>query len=715
MTGRDSWSSKGTNKVDLKHFYTNSSIKGNRSANGAIQEQQPQTSEPSAAAVQEEQPRTSEPLAAATQEEQPQASERAADAARQERVGEGGPRADVATQYVRVENPSRPSPASPYLALLSSISAGKDALDLGSLLEEQGTAVCYVLNSLSDVRKDPTLEGTLHLAGATLLVLTESDTFPRWWKDCPQNENTIFVYLDENMDTSVKNAAIDQRVVRAYGYPDSEKLAAQIARLLAASGVVDCLTAGFEMPPKKRESLVGSWDYARKRLDSRQRLLYDSILEKVKALEPIKAGDYVDDVVESIPLIMVSIEADHPELFWIRGYKDTNPLTLFKASSRAMEESLNVDDDIFERIEKMADLNGDGRISFSERTTSLNIYAVARAPEILWGFRKKLKPPSGWTYRSAQDAVSRAATMSSLLKNELSERASDYEILRFLFDCVCRRSWFKSTSRMDPDDRCWCGSGKLYRNCHKFVAEHLQALRKLFEADVAGRPDSAGCARMLQYLLLDFGIPCITVSGLLMTGNRENVHTWNYVQIDGVWNVVDVGLGVCDPDKNPQLLANCPDWAKEDYVRYWFLCADGKNYHPAPTIPAPAIGTSSDYFKNEGNLLSMNDVPSFVRSYAKLLCGREAFIELKCVEDLGSTSTWLTENAAVARGAFVAAMFDYDRLCANIDMYIKAASKQVNVDKQLKSIGVCNSWSKWVDYGSNVITLCLMEKAPVRR
>ncbi|MBO4364822.1 MAG: SEC-C domain-containing protein, partial [Eggerthellaceae bacterium] len=357
----------------------------------------------------------------------------------------------------------------------------------------------------------------------------------------------------------------------------------------------------------------------------------------------------------------------------------------------------------------------DGKISFSERLNALNIYALARAPEIMWGFRKKLKPPSGWTYRSAQDTSSRVAVATSILKEELSERASDYEILRFAFDCVCRRSWFKSTSRMAPDEQCWCGSGKLYKNCHKIIAEQLQYLRSVFEVDKSGNEDAAGCARMLQYLLLDFGIPCITMTGSMMTGNRENAFTWNYVRIDGVWNIVNAAMGSCNLQKYPALLANCPDWAKDDYVRYRYMCADGKDYEPAPTIPAPSIGDSSDYFINEGNLLSRDDVPSFVRCFARLLSGLESFVGLKCPEGTDETGAWINKTTSVARGAFVAAKLDYDRLCANLDMYIKASSKQANVDRQLSSSGICNSWTKWMDSSTGIITICLQEQPPVRR
>lgn len=686
MAGRDTQSAHGAGKVDLKHFYANPSPR-NVSTGSAASEGRAQAAAPSvdAPTVREEQPVASEPPAAAP------------------------------VRQRRVENPQASVPDGKYLALLSSVSAGEEALELGLLLEECGTTVCYLLNSLSDVRKNVMVEDKLQGASAMLLVLSGSDRFPSWWKNRPECESAIVVYLDEKMDATVTRAATGYRVVRAYGYPDSEKLATQISRLLAASGVVDCETAGFEMPMKKRESLVGSWNYARNKLDSAQRALYDLLLEKIKALEPIKAGDYIDEAAASIPLVMASIEADHPELFWIRGYQEKNFFGLSRVSSQVLEANLNADGDVFKRIAKMADLDGDGRVSITERFGAFRIYCLARAPELLWAINKKLKPPTGWTYRSAQDASTRVASMTELLKQELPDRASDYEILRFFYDCVCRPSLFKTTAAMDPEDTCFCGSGKLYRNCHKFIAERLQTLRSAFEAEDPGRLNGAGRSRMLQYLLLACGIPCITMTGVMMTGNRENMHTWNYVQIDGVWNIVDVAMGSCDVEKYPSMLGNCPDWAKGDYVRYQYLCADKKDYEPAPAISAPSLGTTSDYFANEGNLLSRDDIPSFVRSFAKLLCGVEAFIELKCVEDVEGTSEWVTKNVSVARAAYAAAMLDYDRLCANTEMYVRDAGKQVGVDQKLEGAGIKYGFTKWVDVANGTITICLLERPPVRR
>lgn len=112
-----------------------------------------------------------------------------------------------------------------------------------------------------------------------------------------------------------------------------------------------------------------------------------------------------------------------------------------------------------------------------------------------------------------------------------------------------------------------------------------------------------GYAKAAQYLLNDFGIPCIIVNG----DASGNAHAWNIVEIDGAYYHMDVTWG--DPSyysKDEEEKEGAPD------IDYSYLCVTtaeiGKNHRIDEQFDFPeCTAVENNYFVREGLFLSEYD------------------------------------------------------------------------------------------------------------
>ena len=382
---------------------------------------------------------------------------------------------------------------------------------------------------------------------------------------------------------------------------------------------------------ENRESLLGKPGYAYSTLSDAEQRAYLRLSDTIAHLKPIVKAEYPEDVRESLPKLLAYIDMDHPEFFWMDGYQ--NIIARAKATIKLIGDR-DVLDALTEVSKSNKGFDGDGKVSFGDRDTQVTAVMLEANPFLNWSFDKSLRLSPFWNDLRVRWTRSRFEEYLQGCRDYVAEALTEYQTFRRIFEYVVRNTSYNLRKGLKSQD-----------------------IRSVF---IGRESVCKGYAKALQYLLLDYGIPCFTVSGSHeYDDGSSRAHAWNYVWIDGEWNIVDVtaadwNLDCADPI--PQL----SDAVRESFVNYRCMCLDGKGYRPTDAIPLPLVGSTSDYFEREGYVLGPDNIHGYATVCSRLYNGYEPFIQVKHMGDYESFNRWLMTNMNLAIRICVAAHGNLD-------------------------------------------------------
>lgn len=370
-----------------------------------------------------------------------------------------------------------------------------------------------------------------------------------------------------------------------------------------------------------RESLLGSHVYAYGQLEPRLQTAYEGMYRSICDLRPIRVKDYPG--VEPIELsrTLACIDMDHPELFWMDGYQSLKEMLKLSQVLAQDDELMGDAKAGWER--GGFDLDQDGKTSIAERLSGAGSELLDQVPWAKWAIFSELRPPllttKGKVRRTRADIDDWMATFLAGAPAD----GDDYELFRYAFEYLCSNTTYN------------------------LKAKRSQDIRSVF---VRGESVCKGYSEAFQYMLLSLGVPCFTTNGVAIdpASKKKVGHAWNYVRIDGGWNIVDVTFGDVNMQKNPRAAA-FPEWLRRSFVNYGYMCIDGLDRRPSDIVPLPEPSHTSDYFLREGNVIAELGKRDFVRPLFKLYSGEERFVLLKTEVRAREAVEWLRRHGYAMR------------------------------------------------------------------
>ena len=351
-----------------------------------------------------------------------------------------------------------------------------------------------------------------------------------------------------------------------------------------------------------RKSLLGSHVYAYGQLEPRLQAAYEGMYRHICDLEPIRARDYPDVEPAELSRTLACIDMDHPELFWMDGYQSLKEML-------KLSQIIARDDALMGRYKDDwdgcgVDVNQNGKIDAADRLFAVSGDLFDKIPWGKWAIFSELRPELLTTkgkIRRAQADIDE--WMAPFLAGAPAE-GGDYELLRYAFEYLCSNTTYN------------------------LKAKRSQDIRSVF---VRGESVCKGYSEALQYMLLSLGVPCFTTNGVAIDSASKTkiAHAWNYVMVDGEWNIVDVTCADANMQKNPRA-AKFPDWLRGRFVRYQYMCVDGRDRRPSDLVPLPDPAQTSDYFLREGHVVSELGIKELVRPLFKLYSGEEDLVSIRC-------------------------------------------------------------------------------------
>ena len=385
-----------------------------------------------------------------------------------------------------------------------------------------------------------------------------------------------------------------------------------------------------------RKSLLGSHVYAYGQLGPRLQAAYEGMYRSICDLEPIRARDYPGVEPVELSRTLACIDMDHPELFWMDGYQSVREML-------KLCQILVQDDELLERYkgewdECGVDINRNGKIDATDRLFAVSGDLFDQIPWGKWAIFTELKPPllttKGKIRRTQADID---AWMAAFLAGAPAD-GDDYELLRYAFEYLCSNTTYNLKAKKSQD------------------------IRSVF---VRGESVCKGYSESLQYMLLTLGVPCFTINGVAVdpASGTKTGHAWNYVKVDGEWNIVDVTFGDVNMQKNPRATA-FPEWLRSSFVNYRYMCITGHDRRPSDLVPLPEPSRTSDYFLREGNVIGELRMRDFVRPLFRLYSGKERFVVLKTEVRARDAVEWLKRCGYTMRCLYEGFGGDADGLLA---------------------------------------------------
>ena len=388
------------------------------------------------------------------------------------------------------------------------------------------------------------------------------------------------------------------------------------------------------MMTKKRKSLLGISGFAYSALQPWEQRVYRRLCNSIMNCRKIDLFDYPGLNQSDISRILLCIDMDHPEFFWMDGYQSKWAMT--KNALNLMQDGGILEETLM-AMENGVDYDNDGEVSFFERRLAGGRAALEANPLIAWSIEDSLTLSPFWGARRIDRIQKQFDKYQAGCRALIPEQADDYQILRTVFEYVAGHTSYSFKKMKKSQD-----------------------VRSVF---IERESVCKGYAEALQYLLLGFGIPCFTAQGIAGSDlGIKGAHAWNYVMIDGVWNIVDVTAGDWDLELRPERLPNIPNHVRADFVDHRCMCLDGSSYKPADFIEYPKTGTTSDYFEYEGYILHPEAWRAFVRICCRLHAGLEKYVQVRCVGDYAETEEWM-------RSAITLVV----RICVVVDKQSKVA------------------------------------------
>lgn len=124
--------------------------------------------------------------------------------------------------------------------------------------------------------------------------------------------------------------------------------------------------------------------------------------------------------------------------------------------------------------------------------------------------------------------------------------------------------------------------------------------KTIYEMLHDGKAVCEGYARATQYLLHALDVPVIYIYGdAVSSSGQRDTHTWNMVQIDGQWYLLDVTWD--DP--------YFPDGTQEKYYTYFCITTEemNRNHVPELNVFPNCTAIEANYFTRNGRYLSSYD------------------------------------------------------------------------------------------------------------
>lgn len=389
-----------------------------------------------------------------------------------------------------------------------------------------------------------------------------------------------------------------------------------------------------------RESLLGKHGYAYSTLSSAEKAIYADLCKCIENLEAIDVSDYPGATPDAVSRLLVMIDMDHPELFWMDGYKSK-----FASMSRireSLEDSAFLDD-VLASFKDGVDFNGDGKISFFEKRIAASRLMLDADPLAMWAIKNRLTLSPLWTKRKIERMRRGFSDYVSDCAATLPKDADEYRTVRHVFEYVARHTSYELESALKAQD---VGSVFIKRTS---VCK--------------------GYAEAFQYLLLSFGIPCFTAQGIFsMSDGAGAVHAWNYVCVDGVWNMVDVTMGDWNLEHRLSMLPGLSGPLREDFVDYRCMNIVGDvRYKPFACIEYPSQGWTTDYFLREHLAWRTSNLADMARAYIRLHNRDERFVLVKCLDSVEEVAEALGRLYVPIIGLCIDAGWDERALSARME------------------------------------------------
>ena len=327
---------------------------------------------------------------------------------------------------------------------------------------------------------------------------------------------------------------------------------------------------------------------------------YRRMLECIRAHQPIYAREFPDVSREDLSRTLFCIDMDHPELFWMDAYQSIFTRMRMALSLENAEETALSFDDL-----SSADLDGDGRVSIGERVLAMSGEVFSLAPWAIWAIDDKLAP----SFRSM--GMDEARTQECIdghlaaCEEMIPPDADDYQVLKEVVRYIAHNTRYNLRKARKSQDIC--------------------------SVFAKGESVCKGYSEALQYLLLSFGMPCFTVSGVarLRESSIRVAHSWNYVMVDGKWCIVDATWADTDWD-NHESTSDLPQWLRSEYVAYEYLCIDGRDRVAADIVPYPKRSRASDYFLREHCQVDELRLANVAPALFQLFSGKKKYVALRC-------------------------------------------------------------------------------------
>ena len=367
-----------------------------------------------------------------------------------------------------------------------------------------------------------------------------------------------------------------------------------------------------------RESLLGQTGYAYTTLSDAQRSAYLDICDRIRALEAIDCRDYPELEPAEVSRVLVCIDMDHPEFFWMDSYMSRLARMVVAARSNMAEST---DAAIENAWDSATDMDGDGEMGLRERIDSVGAALNFENPAMRWAIVKKLKPSRRWNHAEIERIQRVIEERVEECRATIPPGANDYQIYRACFEYVCRTTSYSVEDALEKQD-----------------------VRSVF---LEGDSVCKGYAEALQYLLLSFGVPCFNVWGMVegTAGRVYTLHAWNYVWVNGMWNVSDPTLADYDLQRNEEMFAALPSWYAKEVLDYSQMSIADESHVPIDLVPLPATGSTGDYFMREGTEVRMGDASAIEDAVIRVSTGEERFLCFRILDGDELSAKWLA-NAA---------------------------------------------------------------------
>ncbi len=432
-----------------------------------------------------------------------------------------------------------------------------------------------------------------------------------------------------------------------------------------------------------RKSLLGKPGYAYSTLRDNERSAYLQLYETIINRDRIRVEDYPLLEANDISRLLACIDMDHPELFWMDGYQ--NPL----AMNSVIDDS-NTSDVWWKSFIEGFDFDHDGKISFFERNLAAARVALDADPAIQWAIEDELRLLPTWTEKRVESIQELFNEYVLDCKRYVAVEADDYHVLRHVFEYVAQHTSF--------------GMRK---------PSKLQDIRSVF---LNRESVCKGYAEAFQYLLLDLGIPCFTVMGSADVSQfAQAVHAWNYVLVDGQWNIVDITAGDWDLELKPELLPTISEKIRDRFVDYRCMSLGGQGYRPADILPYPPTGTTGNYFEREGYTLRLGDWVNLTRLFLKLFNRSESYIMVRCDDDFAALDAWMQTELTKTVKTCVAAGGSYESFLTDPKRFRETAKMVNDVDIEQTGWGDFQPCVEYVFPDEDAFVLTATGKPPRTR